>query len=207
MRASTILWTLGVAAVLAAGATAAGFMLEMDDAQAGSRPEQNAGTNRATPPAAAKAQAPTQVAVAQPPASQPEPSSWVSRCASATRQSAPECFIEQTVVLTKTGQLIASVTVRLPPTTNKPVMMVQTPVGLYLPAGIALQIDEAPPLRLVVQTCDTKGCYAGDQISPQLLETMKAGKRLSVIFQNLEKKDISVPLTLAQFAEAYQRIQ
>jgi invasion protein IalB len=145
--------------------------------------------------------------VAQPAASQPEPSSWVSRCASATRQSVPECFIEQTVVLTKTGQLIASVTVRLPPTTNKPVMMIQTPVGLYLPAGVAMQVDEAPPLRLVVQTCDTKGCYAGDQISPQLLETMKAGKRLSVIFQNLEKKDISVQLTLAQFAEAYQRIQ
>lgn len=115
--------------------------------------------------------------------------------------------MEQTAVLTKTGQLVASMTVRVPSATNKPVMMIQTPVGLYLPAGIAVRIDDAAPVRLVVQTCDTKGCYAGEQISPQLLDAMKTGKRLSIIFQNLEKNDISVPMTLAQFAEAYQRIQ
>jgi Invasion associated locus B (IalB) protein. len=52
-----------------------------------------------------------------------------------------------------------------------------------------------------------KGCYVGEQMSAQLLNAMKSGKRLAVIFQNLEKKNISVPLTLADFAEAYQRIQ
>lgn len=132
---------------------------------------------------------------------------WKSRCASATRQSVPECVVEQTAVLDKTGQMIANISVRLPPTTGEPVMMVHVPVGLFLPAGISVQIDEQAPMQLVVQTCDLKGCYAGSQISPAMLGAMKAGKRLAIGFQNISKQTITVPLTLAQFADSYQRIQ
>ena len=98
-------------------------------------------------------------------------------------------------------------TVRLPPTTGQPVMMIQVPVGLYLPAGITVKIDDGAPTQLVVQTCDLKGCYAGDQIAPQLLQAFKSGKQVAITFQNLTKQNITVPLSLTQFAEAYQSIQ
>jgi invasion protein IalB len=124
-----------------------------------------------------------------------------------SRKTVPECAVEQTAVLTKTGQLMASVTIRISANSTKPVMMIHVPVGLYLPAGISLQVDDLPQTHFTVQTCDVKGCYAGDELPDKLLNAMKSGKKLLVIFQNLQKKNISVPLTLADFDDAYKRIQ
>lgn len=140
-------------------------------------------------------------------AAAPAAAAWRSHCNSASRQTVPECMVEQTAILGKTGQMLASVSVRVPPSGSQPVMMVQVPVGLFLPAGINVRIDEQPPLQLVIQTCDLKGCYAGSPVSTDMLKAMKAGKQLGVEFQNLSKQAITVPLTLTQFAEAYRSIQ
>ncbi|MGD9769645.1 MAG: invasion associated locus B family protein [Pseudolabrys sp.] len=140
-------------------------------------------------------------------AAAPVVAAWRSHCNSASRQTVPECMVEQTAILGKTGQMLASVSVRVPPSGSQPVMMVQVPVGLFLPAGINVRIDEQPPLQLVIQTCDLKGCYAGSPVSADMLKAMKAGKQLGVEFQNLSKQAITVPLTLTQFAEAYRSIQ
>jgi invasion protein IalB len=207
MRA--FLWTLGAVAVAVVVGAASIGLQEMANAQTNAKPPA-ARVNNVKPTAAngaAKQDNTMQVAAVPPPSAQNAAPEWGSRCASNNRQSAPECFMEQTAVLTKTGQLVASMTIRLPASSKQPVMMVQLPVGLYLPAGIVIKIDDGAPMRLVVQTCDLKGCYAGEQISAELLTAMKSGKQLAIVFQDLAKKDITVPLTLARFAEAYERIQ
>jgi len=158
-------------------------------------------------PAVKSAENNVQVASAAPTAPAATAPAWSSRCSSAARQSAPECVMEQTAVLNQTGQVVTAISVRLPSAASEPVMMIQVPVGLFLPAGITLQVDERPPVQLTVQTCDLKGCYAGLQIPQDLLGVMKTGKKLAVTFQNLARQNMTVPMTLAQFAEAYQRIQ
>ena len=161
----------------------------------------------AKPPAAAPAAKPS-----TPPAAQaqepPKPApGWISRCMSDTRQNPVDCAVEQTAVVTNTGQLVASVVVRVPHDTRQPVMMIQVPVGLYLPAGINIQVDESKSVTFALQTCDLKGCYAGAPLPQELLDAMKSGKKLAVIFQNLQKENITVPLPLDNFAEAFQKIQ
>lgn len=131
---------------------------------------------------------------------------WTSRCSSDSRKAALLCEVEQSLFITKTGQLVASVNVKLPPETRQPVMMIQLPVGLFLPGGVNLQIDEGKPQTLVIQTCDLKGCYAATQLSPELLGAMKSGKRLSVIFQNLNKENVNLAFVLSGFAEGYDKI-
>ncbi|MGL5164342.1 MAG: invasion associated locus B family protein [Afipia sp.] len=106
----------------------------------------------------------------------------------------------------KTGQLVASVNVKLPPDTRQPVLMIQLPVGLFLPAGVNFQIDEGKSQALVLQTCDLKGCYAATTVSPELLGSMKSGKRLSVVFQNLNKENVNFAFVLSGFAEGYDKI-
>lgn len=115
--------------------------------------------------------------------------------------------MEQTVVLTNTGQLLASMLVRLPAETRSPVMVIQVPSGLYLPAGLNLQIDDGKPQPVPLQTCDPKGCYAGMPVAADLLAALKSGKRLTVTFQNISKSNVTVPLSLDNFAEAYQKIE
>jgi len=139
-----------------------------------------------------------------------QPGGWASKCESESRQTAVECSVEQTVVASN-GQFLASVIVRVPADTREPVMTIQTPLGLFLPAGLALQVDDEKPLPLALQTCDLKGCYARMPVAAEMISAMKAGKFFKVTFeitvQNQAKEDISIPLTLHNFAEAYQKIQ
>ncbi len=107
--------------------------------------------------------------------------------------------------MTKTGQLVASVNVKLPPETRQPVMMIQLPVGLFLPAGVNLQIDEGRPQPLAIQTCDLKGCYAATTLSPDLLGSMKSAKRLSVVFQNLNKENVTLAFVLSGLPKVLTR--
>jgi len=132
---------------------------------------------------------------------------WASRCVSQSRQSPLDCSIEESLVLSNTGQLVASVVVRMPPDAHQPIIAIRAPAGLYLPAGLSIQIDEEEPQAVPLQSCDVQGCYAEMQITPKLLAALQNGKRLSIVFQNLAKNKIALPLTLGNFADALQKIQ
>lgn len=85
--------------------------------------------------------------------------------------------------------------------------MVQVPVGLFLPAGINLAVDDKDFDKLQLQTCDLNGCFAGSEVPEKMLDAMKDGKTLNVTFQNIAKKDIKVPMPLKGFKDAYSRIE
>ena len=140
-------------------------------------------------------------------ANTPAPPGWVARCSSASRGAPLECAIEQSAVLTKTGQLIVLVNVRVPAETRAPIAMVQLPLGLNLPAGAKIQVDDGKTSELQIQTCEARGCYANLQISPDVLAALKSGKQLKVSFQNLAKETITIPMPLADFATAYEKIK
>jgi invasion protein IalB len=141
------------------------------------------------------------------PANPPTPPGWSARCSSASRGAPLECLIEQTAVLTKTGQLIVLIDIRVPSDTHAPVAVIQLPLGLNLPAGTKLQVDDGKATDLQIQTCEQRGCYANTPISPEMLAAMKTGKQLKVSFQNLAKEVIAIPMPLTDFAAAYEKIK
>jgi invasion protein IalB len=159
-------------------------------------------TTPSPPPAAPQAQAEVAPGNAAPPSP-----GWAARCTSASRDAPLECVIEETAVLTKTGQLIVLVNVRVPSDTHVPVALVQLPLGLNLPAGAKLQVDDGKVIDLQIQTCENRGCYANTPVSPELLAALKSGKQLKVSFQNLGKETITVPMPLADFAAAFDKIK
>lgn len=156
--------------------------------------------NNPTPPAAAPADNASAANAAPPPG-------WIARCASASRDAPLECAIEQNAVLPRTGQLVIAVNIRVPPDTHTPSALIQLPLGLNIPNGAKLQVDDGKVTDLQIQTCEARGCYAGTAIAPDLLSAMKAGKQLKVSFQNLNKETLTVPLPLADFAAAYEKIK
>jgi invasion protein IalB len=137
----------------------------------------------------------------------PPPPGWIARCASASRDAPLECAVEQTAVLPRTGQLVIAVNIRVPADTHAPSAVIQLPLGLNIPAGAKLQVDDGKAIDLQVQTCEARGCYTGTAIAPELLAEMKSGKQLKVSFQNLNKETLTVPLPLTDFAAAYEKIK
>jgi invasion protein IalB len=159
------------------------------------------------PPRAAQTTA-TPAAEAAPAATPaPPPPGWAVRCTSASREAPLECAMEQTAVLSKTGQLIVLVNIRVPSDTRVPVAMVQLPLGLNLPGGAKLQVDDGKTADLQIQTCENRGCYAGTAITPEVLTALKSGKELKLSFQNLGKETITIPMPLTDFATAYDKIK
>jgi invasion protein IalB len=141
------------------------------------------------------------------PANTPPQPGWAVRCSSVSRSAPLECAMEQTAVLSKTGQLIALVNIRVPSDTHAPVALVQLPLGLNLPGGAKLQVDDGKVTDLQIQTCEARGCYASTPISPEFLAALKSGQQLKVSFQNLGKENISIPMPLADFAAGYDKIK
>ena len=158
-------------------------------------------------PVAQAAPAPTAAAATAEGANTPAPPGWVARCSSASRGAPLECAIEQSAVLTKTGQLIVLINIRVSAETRAPIALVQLPLGLNLPAGAKIQVDDGKTSELQIQTCEARGCYANLQISPDLLAALKSGKQLKVSFQNMAKETITIPMPLADFGAAYEKIK
>jgi invasion protein IalB len=132
---------------------------------------------------------------------------WISRCVGDSRKGLLECSMEETFVLTDTGQLVAAVAVQLQSGKREPVMNIRVPGGLYLPAGLNLQIDDGKAQVVPLQTCDQQGCYAELQINADLLAALRSGKRLSITCQNAARNNFVLPLALNNFADAFQKIQ
>jgi invasion protein IalB len=98
-------------------------------------------------------------------------------------------------------------TIRLPSETKKPVTMVQVPLGLFLPAGVTVDIDGDMARNYPLQTCNANGCFVGFPLSDDQLKRMLTGGRLNVTFQYLNKKPVILPMSLEGFTDAYNRIK
>jgi invasion protein IalB len=164
-----------------------------------------------TPKAKGQGQGQTQATTPTPspsstPAPPPQPG-WAARCSSPSRDAPLECAMEQNAILTKTGQLVVLVNIRVPGDTRAPIALVQLPLGLNLQVGAKFQVDDGKSADLPIQTCENRGCYASVTISPETLNALRAGKQLKISFQDLAKETITIPLSLNDFSAAYDKIK
>lgn len=152
------------------------------------------------------------MAVSSPSTAQENPApgaaaAWASQCGSASRTAALECSMEQRLVLEGSGQFLARLVITQHTVGQAPVMMLHVPLGVSLPAGLGLRVDDATtPLQLVYQTCDGAGCYAAEQITEPLLAKLRAGMELSLHFEDSGKRPIDLTFSLAGFTTAYDAI-
>ncbi|HEV7719516.1 MAG TPA: invasion associated locus B family protein [Arsenicitalea sp.] len=137
--------------------------------------------------------------------SAPPAAVWETRCVSDGRQVVADCSIVQRAVVQKTGQLVGMVTVRTAPG-GKPTLLTSTPLGLFIPGGVNVDVDGTSPQKLDLQTCDRNGCLASLAISDGLLGAMQKGQKFNVSFQGMNKQMVTLPMSLAGFTAAYQKI-
>jgi invasion protein IalB len=192
-----------LAAVMACGSIGLGHAQQAPAPKAKAAPR-TAQSAPATPAPAAPAAA---AEPAAPAAAAAPPPGWAVRCASASRDAPLECAMEQTAVLSKTGQTVVSVNIRVPSDTHAPEILVQLPLGFALPGGARFQVDDGKATEMELRTCENRGCYASTPIAPDALAALKAGKQMKVSFQTLNKETISIPLPLTDFASAYDKIK
>jgi invasion protein IalB len=142
------------------------------------------------------------------PAPQPSrpPAIWIVNCGDNAGKL--DCRAGQSLFLKNTGQRLLSVAVRVPADTKKPILMVQVPLGVYLPAGASLQIGDGEARILPFTGCDQGGCLAEYAVTEAEIAAMTKGSELKITVENQSQKPaftLTVPVT--GFAAAYAKIR
>lgn len=118
------------------------------------------------------------------------------------------CLIFQRVRVKENNQTLLYVTYGYPPFSNGPVMVLTTPLGVSLVAGIELKVDNVgEPIKVPYNLCVTDGCRASLAVDNTLLAAMKKGDKLRVAFANAQNKPFGVEVSLNGFDEANNSIR
>jgi invasion protein IalB len=104
-------------------------------------------------------------------------------------------------------QPLALLTVRVPPDSKIPTMMVQLPLGLNLVEPVQIRIDNGPIDKQAVQTCTAGGCFVGLQLNDKMQAAMRGGTQLKLALQDVNKRPIAIDVPLLGFAVALDKIR
>jgi len=81
------------------------------------------------------------------------------------------------------------------------------PLGIFLPAGIGLQIDSGVTRAVPYERCLPVGCIVRAPISNETVQQMKAGSVAKVIILNAPGNGMEGPLSLSGFTAAFNSLQ
>jgi invasion protein IalB len=134
---------------------------------------------------------------------------WIVRCGTVGEQQQERCQMSQEVSPQDSDQAIMRVAVLYPQNADGPAAIFQLPLGIILPKGIAIQVDDGEAKRFPVQICVKQGCRADLPLEPSLLEQMKAGRNADVIIRSPRVKNgtARLPISLLGFTAAFERVQ
>ena len=131
---------------------------------------------------------------------------WETRCETPPGASYEQCAIVLSVVDQERPNLTMVVIVLNTADRKARLMRVIAPLGVLLPAGVGLHVDDEDAGHLNFLQCLANGCIAQVALDEKLLERLKAGKTMTLgIFQTPEQ-GVGVLAPLAGFKEAYEQL-
>ena len=131
---------------------------------------------------------------------------WRVECNSAGNAGkALNCRAYIDIEQSKKRGVIAALSIQYVAQVKKPVMLVQLPLGILVTEKVAVSVDGGEPQRIVIKTCTRAGCLAGSTIADAMIEKMRAGKMIKIVFFNINDQPITVTMPLAGFAAAYDK--
>lgn len=129
---------------------------------------------------------------------------WGYKCESPKGSDTKLCYIFQRISSKEGDKRIADATSAYLPKVEKPVMVITLPLGVFLPAGIKMQIDDSKDdaVRAPFVQCIQDGCQARMQLDNKMITKMKGGKKMIVAFLTPQQKQLAFPISLSGFTAA-----
>ena len=136
----------------------------------------------------------------------PQPT-WMVNCTNVA--GGFDCRASQTLIAKKTGTRVLTLVVRTTPDARKPVMLIQVPLGIHLPAGVTLQIGKNAAKKLPLQSCDHEGCLTEYAVTDAEVAAMQqeADVKVSVQDQDLKMAPVTLQVSGLGFAAAYAKMK
>ena len=127
---------------------------------------------------------------------------WRLRCDDQAQWS-QNCYIYQSVLLQQTGQKVLRVIAGTLAENGRSILHFTVPLGLYLPAGVALKIDDQAQTVIPVETCTAEGCELAIPFDQPLMQSLQSAQALRIGFlEAVSRRQITVVVSLHGFNDA-----
>ena len=131
---------------------------------------------------------------------------WVLRCQPASETQPRACRIRQNIIADDSGNTVLQIVAGRFGPEKVLGAVIFVPVGVRLPPGMRIQVDERPPRVFPFEVCDSETCQVRAILEGGLLEDFKAGVTGQMIFQNAAGQSRTVPISLKGFTAALRAL-
>jgi len=131
---------------------------------------------------------------------------WEMRCETPPGAAKEQCALLQSVTAEDKPNINLVVIVLKTADGKSYLLRVIAPLGVLLPSGLGLKIDDIDVGRAGFVRCLPTGCVAEVVMEQKLIDQMKAGQKATFIIFQTPEEGIGIPLTIAGFKEGFDAL-
>ncbi len=131
---------------------------------------------------------------------------WETRCETPPGAEREQCALIQSVAAEDRPNITLVVIVLRTADGKSRLLRVIAPLGVLLPSGLGLRIDNVEVGRAAFVRCLPNGCVAEVVMDDKLIDQMKSGKAATFIIYQTPEEGIGIPLALAGFKEGFDQL-
>ncbi len=131
---------------------------------------------------------------------------WQVRCETPPGAQSEQCALIQSVTAEDRANVGLVVIVLKTADQKSRLMRVVAPMGVLLPTGLGLKIDQADVGRAGFVRCLPNGCVAEVVMDENLLKQMRSGQTATFIIFQTPEEGIGFPMSLKGFGEGFDKL-
>ena len=133
-------------------------------------------------------------------------SDWQVRCDTPPGAQGEQCALMQSVTAEDRANMPLTVIVLKTADQKARLMRVVAPMGVLLPAGLGLKIDQVDEGRAGFVRCLPNGCIAEVMMDDSLIKQLRGGQTATFIIFQTPEEGIGFPLSLKGFGEGFDKL-
>jgi invasion protein IalB len=131
---------------------------------------------------------------------------WQIRCDTPPGAQGEQCALIQSVTAEDRANVGLTVIVLKTADQKSRLMRVVAPMGVLLPSGLGLKIDQADVGRAGFVRCLPNGCVAEVMMDETLIKQMRSGQTATFIIFQTPEEGIGFPMSLKGFGEGFDKL-
>jgi invasion protein IalB len=131
---------------------------------------------------------------------------WETRCETPPGAEHEQCALIQSVAAEDRPNVTLIVIVLKTADGKSRLLRVIAPLGVLIPSGLGLKIDQVDVGRVGFVRCLPNGCVAEVVMEDKLIEQMKNGHSATFIIFQTPEEGIGIPLALNGFKEGFEQL-
>ncbi|KOR30177.1 hypothetical protein TI04_06850 [Achromatium sp. WMS2] len=127
---------------------------------------------------------------------------WATNCETTGKK---RCYLIQSVFLEETKQPIARIAMRYE---GRDFLVLTTvPLGVDLPSGVKLNVNNQTDIDVPYQVCDQYGCHGGKIVPRSTIWALRSARTLILSYKDTLGRKVGIPFSLRDFRRSFDGLK